>query len=39
MMDEEKQSTRSPRNPTNLEKEEAWLWRIELIFVVMLEKG
>jgi len=39
MMDEEKQSTRSPRNPTNLEKEEAWLWRIALLFVVLLATG
>jgi len=39
MAEEEKQAAHSPRTPTNLEKEEAWLWRIALLFVVLLATG
>jgi PAS domain S-box-containing protein len=39
MTDEEKQPNRAPRNPSNLEKEEALLWRIALLFVVLLATG
>jgi PAS domain S-box-containing protein len=38
-MAEEKQAAHSPRTPTSLEKEEAWLWRIALLFVVLLATG
>ena len=30
---------RSASSPTNLEQEEAWLWRIALLFVVLLATG
>jgi PAS domain S-box-containing protein len=36
MSESEKQSTRPAGPPTNLEQEEAWLWRIALLFVVLL---
>ena len=36
MTDQEKPS---PRLPSNLEKEEAWLWRVALLFVVLLATG
>jgi hypothetical protein len=36
---EEQQSPRPARPPNQLEKEEAWLWRIALLFVVLLGTG
>jgi PAS domain S-box-containing protein len=36
MTEEEKQSGQSPRTPSNLEKEENWLWRTALLFLVLL---
>jgi PAS domain S-box-containing protein len=39
MPEPEKQPTRPAGTPTNLEKEEAWLWRIALLFVVLLATG
>jgi PAS domain S-box-containing protein len=36
---EEQQSPRPARPPNKLEKEEAWLWRIALLFVVLLGTG
>jgi PAS domain S-box-containing protein len=39
MAEPEKQAAPSPRTPTNLEKEEAWLWRTALLFVVLLATG
>src|ERR1700674_4813859 len=39
MAEPEKQSTRPASTPTNLEQEEAWLWRIALLFVVLLATG
>lgn len=36
---EEQQPPRSTRKPNKLEKEEAWLWRIALMFVVLLATG
>ncbi len=39
MVEPEKQSTRPASAPTNLEQEEAWLWRIALLFVVLLATG
>ena len=39
MSEPEKQPTRSAGSPTNLEQEEAWLWRIALLFVVLLATG
>jgi len=39
MPDQEKQPARPARIPTNLEKEEAWLWRIALLFLVLLATG
>jgi PAS domain S-box-containing protein len=36
MSESEKQPTRPAGPPTNLEQEEAWLWRIALLFVVLL---
>ena len=39
MVDPEKQSTRPASTPSNLEQEEAWLWRIALLFVVLLATG
>ncbi len=39
MTEPEKQAGQSPRTPTNLEKEEAWLWRTALLFVVLLATG
>jgi len=39
MVEPEKQSTRPAPAPTNLEQEEAWLWRIALLFVVLLATG
>src|ERR1700676_3138203 len=38
MAEPEKQPTRPP-GPTTLEQEEAWLWRIALLFVVLLAAG
>jgi len=35
-MEPEKRLTPPATPPTNLEKEEAWLWRIALLFVVLL---
>src|SRR5271169_5816771 len=39
MSETEKQPTRSVGASTNLEREEAWLWRIALLFVVLLATG
>jgi len=39
MPQQEKQPTHPVRTPTNLEREEAWLWRIALLFVVLLATG
>jgi hypothetical protein len=39
MVDPEKQPTRPGSTPSNLEQEEAWLWRIALLFVVLLATG
>jgi PAS domain S-box-containing protein len=39
MVEPEKQSTRPAGTPSNLEQEEAWLWRIALLFVVLLATG
>jgi len=39
MSEPEKQPTRPAGPPTNLEQEEAWLWRIALLFVVLLATG
>ena len=39
MVDPEKQSTAPASAPTALEQEEAWLWRIALLFVVLLATG
>ncbi len=39
MSEPEKQPTRPASPPTNLEQEEAWLWRIALLFVVLLATG
>jgi PAS domain S-box-containing protein len=39
MVEPEKQSTRPAATPTNLEREEAWLWRVALLFVVLLATG
>ena len=39
MSEPEKQPTRPAGSPTNLEQEEAWLWRIALLFVVLLATG
>jgi PAS domain S-box-containing protein len=39
MTEEHKQSTESARTPTNLEKEENWLWRTALLFLVLLATG
>jgi PAS domain S-box-containing protein len=39
MSEPEKQPTRPAAPPTNLEQEEAWLWRIALLFVVLLATG
>src|SRR5271170_5089231 len=39
MSEPEKQPTRPAGAPTNLEQEEAWLWRIALLFVVLLATG
>ncbi len=36
MTDEEKQSGHPARSPSNLEKEENWLWRTALLFLVLL---
>src|ERR1700730_5025822 len=36
MSDEQKQPPGPPGTPTSLEKEEAWLWRLALLFVVLL---
>jgi hypothetical protein len=36
---EEQQSPRPGRPPNKLEKEEAWLWRIALLFVILLATG
>src|SRR5271156_303195 len=36
MSEPEKQPTRPASTPSNLEQEEAWLWRIALFFVVLL---
>ena len=39
MPEPEKLSTRPVTSPSNLEQEEAWLWRIALLFVVLLATG
>jgi PAS domain S-box-containing protein len=39
MEDQDQQPARGSRLPSNLEKEEAWLWRIALLFVVLLATG
>ena len=39
MSEPEKQPTRSAGPSTNLEREEAWLWRVALLFVVLLATG
>ena len=39
MAEDEKRSARTARIPSNLEKEEAWLWRISLMFVILLATG
>src|SRR5271169_3976261 len=39
MSEREKQLARSASASTNLEREEAWLWRIALLFVVLLATG
>src|SRR5277367_5711859 len=39
MSETEKQPTRSVGASTNLEREEAWLWRVALLFVVLLATG
>jgi PAS domain S-box-containing protein len=39
MSEPDKQPTRPVGTPTNLEQEEAWLWRIALLFVVLLATG
>lgn len=39
MTDQDQQPARLGRVPSNLEKEEAWLWRIALLFVVLLATG
>ncbi|HXZ40358.1 MAG TPA: PAS domain S-box protein [Terriglobales bacterium] len=39
MSDEEKSSLQSPRTPSHLEKEENWLWRLALLFLVLLATG
>jgi PAS domain S-box-containing protein len=39
MSETEKQPTRSAGASTNLEREEAWLWRVALLFVVLLATG
>ena len=36
MTDEERQSGQPTRTPSNLEKEENWLWRTALLFLVLL---
>jgi len=38
-MSKENQSERPARTPGTLEKEEAWLWRIALLFLVLLATG
>ena len=39
MSETEKQPARSAGASTNLEREEAWLWRVALLFVVLLATG
>jgi PAS domain S-box-containing protein len=39
MSESDKQPARPASTPTNLEQEEAWLWRIALLFVVLLATG
>src|SRR6201987_4168420 len=39
MSEPEKQPARPGSAPTNLEQEEAWLWRVALLFVVLLATG
>ena len=39
MSDEEKPSLQPPRTPSHLEKEENWLWRLALLFLVLLATG
>src|SRR5579864_6048370 len=39
MSEPEKQPNRPAGTPTNLEREEAWLWRIALLFVILLATG
>src|SRR5271155_3634421 len=39
MSEPEKPPTRPATTPTSLEQEEAWLWRIALLFVVLLATG
>ena len=39
MAEPDKQRVRPANAPTNLEQEEAWLWRIALLFLVLLATG
>ncbi|HWY54044.1 MAG TPA: PAS domain S-box protein [Terriglobales bacterium] len=39
MSEPDKQPARSAGTPTSLEREEAWLWRIALLFLVLLATG
>ena len=39
MTEKEKESAPSTRTPSNLEKEENWLWRTALLFLVLLATG
>ena len=39
MTEEQKRGTQSSRTPSNLEKEENWLWRTALLFLVLLATG
>jgi PAS domain S-box-containing protein len=39
MPDDEKPSPQSTRTPSHLEKEENWLWRLALLFLVLMATG
>lgn len=39
MTDDEKPSPQSTRTPSHLEKEENWLWRLALLFLVLMATG
>ena len=39
MFDDEKPSSQSTRTPSHLEQEENWLWRLALLFLVLLATG